>query len=643
MKKLTSSSKNYALICLLIILVGCSSAGLRIHTAPSDYEKTVREYIAVGEYTKARNKAVEALKKYPDNLKITQLLTMVLFKQQDYENTYKILDRVFNNEAYYDSLNQDKHYDLLYAFVYSQIELGKYDRAENILTKRVDNTLLSKNNRVKNEILAIRLEYRYGNSENTTHKINNLLKEYTLNSDLKLNLSYILAELYFKQNKISTSLEIIGRILENDKSKIYFKRCKKILDQVINTGESSFFENYNDLLVATLRQLYNSTDDKSLRLKIVRNINMLENSSVGLEFQDETAGKTASISGIKILNDKNNTKVIFSAKDSLQYSHEYQGNTLVLTIINKTVNSKANFLTPAEGSGINNFKWQTENGNTVFRIEMSGSYDMSFEELADDFERGEKASDRYQLLLNILIPDDETNSQFESDLKKVKKYTIVIDPGHGGDDVGAVSVMEKADGGKYTEKEMNLILSKELKKYLEKRGYRVFLTRDRDYFPSLMERNRIAQNRNADMFLSVHLNAAGKKTQDLWQTDRYIGTEMVVRNSLGAKPKIINSNLMSSDEWLERRKKALNDHKALSEILSTTLPLAMEPPYNKERSIKGKDLAIFSGMTIPHALIESGFIINNDNLNYLLSEKGQRAFCTGIFKGIEEFRRKIKK
>jgi len=267
---------------------------------------------------------------------------------------------------------------------------------------------------------------------------------------------------------------------------------------------------------------------------------------------------------------------------------------------------------------------------------------MSFEDLADDFERGEKASDRYQLLLNIVIPDDDQNGQFEADLKKIKKYTVVIDPGHGGDDVGALSVMEKNDGSKYTEKEMNLLLSKELKKYLEKRGYRVFLTRDRDYFPSLMERNRIAQNRNAEMFLSIHLNAAGKKTQDLWQTDRYLGTELVVRNSLGAKPKIINSNLLSADEWLERRKKALNDHKALSEILSKNLPLAMEPPYNKERSIKGKDLAIFSGMTIPHALIESGFIINNDNLNYLLSEKGQRAFCSGVFKGIEEFRRKNK-
>lgn len=630
------------IIALITVLVSCSSAGLRIHTDPADYEKTVREYVAIGEYTKARNKSIEALKKYPDNLKITQLLSMVLFKQQDYENTYKILDRFFSNEAYFDSLNQDIHYDLLYAFVYSQIELGKYDRAENILTKKVDTALLSKNNRVKSEILAIRLDYRSGNSEYTTKKIDNLLREYSLNGDLKLNLSYIQAELYFKQNKISSSLEIVGRILENDKEKIYFKRCKKILDQVINTGESSFFENYNDLLVATLRQLYNSTDDKSLRLKIVRNINMLENSSVGLEFQDDAADRFTSISGIKIFNDKNTTKVIFSARDSLIYSHEYQGKTLILTVKNKVMNSKSSSLTPSEGSGINSFKWSNENGNTVFRIEMSGSYDMSFEDLADDFERGEKASDRYQLLLNIVIPDDDQNGQFEADLKKIKKYTVVIDPGHGGDDVGALSVMEKNDGSKYTEKEMNLILSKELKKYLEKRGYRVFLTRDRDYYPSLMERNRIAQNRNAEMFLSIHLNAAGKKTQDFWQTDRYLGTELVIRNSLGAKPKIINSNLLSADEWLERRKKALNDHKALSEILSKNLPLAMEPPFNKERSIKGKDLAIFSGMTIPHALIESGFIINNDNLNYLLSKKGQRAFCSGVFKGIEEFRRKNK-
>lgn len=627
-------------ILFLFILAGCNSAGMRLHTSPVDYEKSVREYISTGEYQKARNKAVEGLKNYPNNLKIVQLLSIVLFKQQDYENVNKILDRVFLNEAYYDSLSQNEHYDLLYILVYSQIELGKYDKAENILKNRVEISQLSKQNRVKNEILSIRLEYRSGNSQKTSKKINKLLREYSLNEDVKLNLSYVLAELYFKQNQISSSLEIIGRILDNDKGKLYFKKCRKILEQIINTGESSFFENYNDLLVATLRQLYNNTDDKSLRLKIVRNINMLENSSIGIEAQEDAANRHSSVSGIKILNDKNNTKVIFSSNDSLEYIHELNGNILTLTIKNKTMNTKQNSLVPVEGSGISNFKWFSDQRNTVFIIELAGSYDMSFEDLNDDFEKSDKSKDRYQLLLNILLPDEEQQVSFETDLKKIKKFTIVIDPGHGGDDVGALSVMKKSDGNYYTEKEMNLLLSKAIKKFLEARGYRVFLTRDRDYYPSLLERNRIAQNRNAEMFLSIHLNSGGKKTQKLWQTDRYLGPELVVRNSMGSQPKIINSNSLSSDEWLARRRRALSEHKILSEIFSKTIPSALDAPYNKVRTIKGKDLAIFSGMTIPHALIETGFIINNDNLNYLLSEKGQKALCTGIYRGIEEFRRK---
>lgn len=79
--------------------------------------------------------------------------------------------------------------------------------------------------------------------------------------------------------------------------------------------------------------------------------------------------------------------------------------------------------------------------------------------------------------------------------------TIVIDPGHGGKDPGAI-----AKSG-FKEKEINLKVSKYLKAELEKRGFNVFLTRVADIYLSLAERVNFAKKCNADLFLSIHANA----------------------------------------------------------------------------------------------------------------------------------------
>jgi N-acetylmuramoyl-L-alanine amidase len=79
--------------------------------------------------------------------------------------------------------------------------------------------------------------------------------------------------------------------------------------------------------------------------------------------------------------------------------------------------------------------------------------------------------------------------------------TIVVDPGHGGGDPGAISPRG------LKEKDLNLIVSKYLKEELEKRGFKVILTRSRDTHLTLGERVSIAKRYNADLFLSVHTNS----------------------------------------------------------------------------------------------------------------------------------------
>jgi N-acetylmuramoyl-L-alanine amidase len=84
-------------------------------------------------------------------------------------------------------------------------------------------------------------------------------------------------------------------------------------------------------------------------------------------------------------------------------------------------------------------------------------------------------------------------------LFKIEK--IIIDPGHGGKDPGAISF----SGVK--EKEINLKVSKYLKEELEKRGYKIILTRSKDTYLSLKERVMMTKRLKPDIFLSIHANS----------------------------------------------------------------------------------------------------------------------------------------
>ena len=111
----------------------------------------------------------------------------------------------------------------------------------------------------------------------------------------------------------------------------------------------------------------------------------------------------------------------------------------------------------------------------------------------------------YRVVIDIGLPEIEKKEMEErKQIQKVKKdKVIVIDPGHGGDDPGAV-------GKKRTkEKDVVLKISRKLEKILNSReGYKAFLTRRGDYYPSFKKRLKIAREYGADLFLSIHADAS---------------------------------------------------------------------------------------------------------------------------------------
>jgi len=92
-----------------------------------------------------------------------------------------------------------------------------------------------------------------------------------------------------------------------------------------------------------------------------------------------------------------------------------------------------------------------------------------------------------------------------------KKFTIVLDPGHGGSDHGANR--KYSDLGTVREKDVTLAITLKLGRMLEKnKDYKVIYTRKIDEFPSLTDRTTLANRSKADLFISVHVNASTKSS-----------------------------------------------------------------------------------------------------------------------------------
>ena len=605
------------------------------------YREKQRDVVKKNGANEVERSLLLSLKKDPENINIRKKLGMLYYKKGNYNTSMKLFQSIFNKDnSIFDISISQRNFDYFYCFASSLIRLGKYNSARKHLFDNINIELLNEENLIKYNFLLIELDYKTGSYASISEKIRNILSKKSVNKDLKLNLYYILADSELKSNNYLSSLDNIDYLIGNDKKSKYLKKSKRLLDAIVNNSTDYFLKEWQERITDTYRLIASkSKSNIAFKNKIMRAINILENSSVSLDIKIKKTDRSL-LSKIRIYTDKDYTTIMFASNDTINYVNppHFDGNTLTLKLKDKDIFSDKKFITPPEGSGITKFTWTQNNGLIIFKISLSENAGMSLEKLSGYFEERKDASDKFALKLSIKLPEMDYASSLDPVYQDDDKYTIVLDPGHGGDDYGAMGVMKKKNGEKHSEKEMNLLLCKEFKTYLEERGYRVFLTRDKDYYPSLHERNRIAQNRNADMFISIHLNSASKKNKRHWQSDRYYGCEMIVRKTKGVQPQFINFENVSKKEWQKKRSKAMKEHKKLSNILNRTIPASLDRPFSKRRKIKYKNLRIFSGMTIPHALIETGFIINNKTLKYLLSKKGQEKLFKGIFKGIEQYR-----
>ncbi len=210
---------------------------------------------------------------------------------------------------------------------------------------------------------------------------------------------------------------------------------------------------------------------------------------------------------------------------------------------------------------------------------------------------------------------------------------IVIDPGHGGKDTGAVAFGLK-------EKDIVLKVAKRIRKILKKEGYEIFLTREKDVFLPLEERTAIANTKGADLFLSIHVNAHPKS----WVR----GVETFYLN-LAANPEAMRvaalENATSTRSMSEMegiltdlmKNTKINESSQLAEFIQTSMAEGLRSYKIRSLGVKKAPFYVLIGAQMPAALAEISFITNEKEAALLKDDKYLQTIVEHIAAGVTAY------
>ncbi len=185
--------------------------------------------------------------------------------------------------------------------------------------------------------------------------------------------------------------------------------------------------------------------------------------------------------------------------------------------------------------------------------------------------------------------------------------TIILDPGHGGTDLGARGRFPYCE-----EKRLCLQTARLVKKYLNQLGYHVVMTRNSDAFISLARRVEIADQANADLFVSLHFNSSRNPTAQ--------GIEIFFFDSK------------------EKRTRASSSRKLADAILNRVIRRTSAT----SRGVKKGNFYVIRETSIPAVLLEGGFISNPGERTNLKTREYQEKIARGVADGIDHFMKKLK-
>jgi len=223
--------------------------------------------------------------------------------------------------------------------------------------------------------------------------------------------------------------------------------------------------------------------------------------------------------------------------------------------------------------------------------------------------------------------------------------TIVIDPGHGGKDSGA-------QGKKSNEKDIVLSIGKLLKKELEKEGFNVKMTRDKDEFIELGQRANLANQWDGDLFISLHCNAIDASPERKKQIKGYHVYVLRAPESDEEKAIARRENKvatlygeknakeeLSPIEWFKLEAR-LEKYKQNSYMFTEEMLKAFDGGKIRRQAggVGGAGFMVLVGALMPAVLFEIGFISNPEDEAYMLTDAGQKDIAKRISKAVSTYK-----
>ncbi|MEG1589344.1 N-acetylmuramoyl-L-alanine amidase family protein [Chryseobacterium sp.] len=234
-----------------------------------------------------------------------------------------------------------------------------------------------------------------------------------------------------------------------------------------------------------------------------------------------------------------------------------------------------------------------------------------------------------------------------------KKFTVVLDAGHGGSDTGANR--NYSDIGLVQEKNVTLGIVLKLGAMLEKnKEFKVIYTRKIDEYPSLTDRTNTANRSKADLFISVHVNSSPSRSATARGTETFVQGPAQNRENLEVA-KQENSVIYldekdketfasydaSSPESLIALKLQQSKYLENSLIVGSFVEGNFEKSGRFSRGVKQENLHILRRSAMPSILIETGFVNNYEDAAFLNSEKGQEETAENIYKAIIDYKKAV--
>ena len=224
---------------------------------------------------------------------------------------------------------------------------------------------------------------------------------------------------------------------------------------------------------------------------------------------------------------------------------------------------------------------------------------------------------------------------------ELRPFVVVIDPGHGGNDPGAIR-------GSLQEKDIVLDIAREVARQLEQvPGCRVVLTRDRDVFLPLGRRVEVARREKGDVFLSIHCNThprpavSGMEVYFLslqGATDREARELADKENAaglVGLAPGEEHADLVVDILMDLKKTRVLQDS---SRLAATLLTAADRSGVVAGRRVKQAGFQVLKNLAMPSALVEVAYLSNQEDYRLLGDQAGRRRLAGALVSGILDWR-----